>query len=127
MLLRDDTRAFGEIAPDWALKGWQLYDFLTIFGAAFGVPYQGGLAAVAWIYEACPTYDSIGVFTQSRYRRLGLGRAAARALINHIQRVRKKQALWTTQVANEPSVALARLLGFTQYASEMLYEWPSSL
>jgi RimJ/RimL family protein N-acetyltransferase len=58
---------------------------------------------------------------------LGLGRAAARALINHIQRVRKKQALWTTQVANEPSVALARLLGFTQYASEMLYEWPSSL
>jgi GNAT superfamily N-acetyltransferase len=126
LLGRDDAQAFHDIAPRWALGAWMSFDFLIHFGAAVGVPDRGGLAAAAWIYDACGTYDAIGVVTRRRYRRLGLGRAVASALIEHIQHARRKLPLWSTQARNTASVALARSLGFTRHTSEMLFEWPST-
>ena len=94
------------------------------FGAGFGVPYGDGFAALAWIFDQSAGFDAIGVFTAPRYRRLGLARAAAAALISHIARRRRKVPLWSTTPDNDASLALARSLGFTAQATEALLRWP---
>src|SRR5437764_235966 len=88
-------------------------DQLEAFGAGYGVPHGPGFAALAWVFDQSAGFDSIGVYTVPRYRRLGLGRAAAAALITHIARRRGKIPLWSTTPDNDASLALAASLGFT--------------
>ena len=123
-LTLDDGPAFRRATPDWALRGWGTFDRLLRSGAAFGVPMKdGGLAAVAWVFEADRERDSIAVATVERYRRLGLGRAAATALIGHVEGGRRKAALWTVADHNLASKALARSLGFSPRAREIVLRW----
>jgi GNAT superfamily N-acetyltransferase len=122
---RNDHDAFLDLAPDWALRGWGSYDDMTRHGAAFGVPHGDGLASVAWVQDQTERFDSIAVFTRPRYRRLGLGRAAARAAIRHTQRERGKLPLWSAAGDNPSSHALARALGFTGQSTELLLRWPA--
>ena len=61
--------------------------------------------------------------TDARYRRLGLGRAAGSALVAHVESVRRKAAIWTVADANLPSKALARSLGFSPRAREVVLRW----
>jgi GNAT superfamily N-acetyltransferase len=119
-----DADAFAATAPPWALRGWGTFSALVAFGAGYGVPDGAGFAALAWIFDQSAGFDSIGVFTVPRYRRLGLGRAAASALITHIARRRSKVPLWSTSPANHDSLALARSLGFTNQVTESLIRWP---
>jgi GNAT superfamily N-acetyltransferase len=110
--------------PPWALRGWRSFSSLIEHGAGFGAPYAGGFATVAWIYDRAENYDAVGVFTVPRFRRLGLARASASALIRHIARERGRSPLWSTPTDNEPSRSLARSLGFSVAAEEFLLHWP---
>jgi GNAT superfamily N-acetyltransferase len=123
-LVAADAAAFAATAAPWALRGWGTYSGLIAFGAAFGVPHGNTFAALAWIFDQSAGFDAIGVYTLPRYRRLGLARAAASALISHIARRRRKIPLWSSPADNEASLGLAQSLGFTAQASEALIRWP---
>jgi RimJ/RimL family protein N-acetyltransferase len=93
-------------------------------GAAFGVPTRDGkLASVAWIFEEGRERDKIGVATDPRYQRLGLGRAAASALVDHITNVRHRIPLWTAAAQNLASQNLAKSLGFSVQVTETVLRW----
>ncbi len=119
-----DFAAFTAGAPSWALRGWRSFPALVEYGAGFGVPHGSGFASIAWVFDQVDGYDSVGVFTTPRFRRLGLGRAAASALIEHIVLRRGKIPLWSTTPLNAPSRALARMLGFSVTNTETLLHWP---
>jgi GNAT superfamily N-acetyltransferase len=123
-LIASDAAGFAAVAPAWALRGWGTFSSLVAFGAGFGVPHGDTFAALAWIFDQSAGFDSIGVYTVPRYRRLGLARAAASALVSHIARRRRKIPLWSTPPENEASLGLARSLGFTAQATEALVRWP---
>ncbi len=117
---------FQRAAPDWALQGWGDFQALLRHGAIWGVPHQGGFASLAWIYDQTEQFDAVGLFTVPRFRRLGLGRACAAPLIDHIRRGRNKQPLWSTAAGNEVSRHLAQILGFTQSTTQPLCRWPAA-
>ena len=119
-----DFAAFTAGAPSWALRGWRAFPTLVEYGAAFGVPHGSGFASIAWIFDQVDGYDCVGVFTTPRFRRLGLGRAAASAMIEHIVLRRGKIPLWSTTPQNTASRALARMLGFSVSNTEALLHWP---
>jgi GNAT superfamily N-acetyltransferase len=123
-LITSDAAAFAAVAPVWALRGWGTFSSLVAFGAGFGVPHGNTFAALAWVFDQSSGFDSIGVYTVPRYRRLGLARAAASALVSQIARRRRKIPLWSTPPENEASLGLARSLGFTAQATEALVRWP---
>jgi hypothetical protein len=121
----EDGDAFVRSAPAWALRGWRSFPALIAGGAAVGVPDRAhGLAAVAWIFDQAGDFDAIAVSTAPRFRRLGLGGAAASALIDHIVRRRGRVPLWSTTPANVASLALARSLGFAHATTQTLVRWP---
>ena len=119
----DDAAAFAAVAPAWALRSWGDFDTLIERGAASGVPTRSGLAAVAWVVESNQALDKVGVATDPRFRRLGLGRAVASALVEQVERERSKLALWVVNPANTASQALARALDFTMMGTETLLRW----
>ena len=119
-----DFAPFTAAAPSWGLRGWRSFPALIEYGAAFGVPHGSGFASIAWVFDQVDGYDSVGVFTTPRYRRLGLGRASASALIEHIVLKRGKIPIWSTTPSNAPSRALARMLGFSVTGTETLLHWP---
>jgi GNAT superfamily N-acetyltransferase len=123
-LTASDADAFTAAAPEWALRGWGTFTALIAAGAAYGVPHGNTFAALAWIFDQSASFDSLGVFTHPRYRRLGLARAAATALIGHIARRRRKVPLWSSPSDNEASLGLARSVGFTRQVTEALIRWP---
>jgi GNAT superfamily N-acetyltransferase len=123
-LIASDATTFAATAPAWALRSFGSYSSLIAFGAGFAVPHRETFAALAWIYDQTAGFDAIGVYTVPRYRRLGLARAAASALIGHIARRRRKVPLWSSPADNEASLGLARSLGFTAQAFEALIRWP---
>jgi RimJ/RimL family protein N-acetyltransferase len=120
----DDGAAFEAVAPPWALRSWGDFPSLITQGAAFGVPMiSGGVASLAWTYESDLEHDKIGVATRPRYRKLGLGAAAASTLVDHIVRARRKSPLWVTTPDNPASIALAASLGFSTLVEEKLLRW----
>jgi RimJ/RimL family protein N-acetyltransferase len=108
-----DAPALAAALPPEALRSWASPKEALGRGAAFGVPRGARFLAVAWIVEQDRYHDAVGVHTEARYRRLGLGRAAARGLIDHILDRRRKLPLWAALPDNEASLALARSLGLT--------------
>jgi RimJ/RimL family protein N-acetyltransferase len=120
-----DAPAFEAVAPTWALRSWGDFASMVARGAGFGVPNgEGeGFASMAWIYESDRDHDKIGVATAAPFRRLGLGRAASMAMVEHILRDRRKAPLWTTHEGNTASMALARSLGFGSMVTETLLHW----
>ena len=100
-----DRDAFTAIAPPWGLRGWRSYPALIEHAAAFGVPDGDGFVALAWVFDQADLYDALGVYTVPRYRRLGLGRAAASALFAHVVHACGRVPLWSTRPDNEPSRA----------------------
>jgi GNAT superfamily N-acetyltransferase len=123
-LIASDAAAFAAVAPPSALRGWGSFSALIGFGAGFCVPYGDTFASLAWIFDQSTGFDAISVFTVPRYRRLGLARASASALIAHVARQRHKVPLWSTTPENDASLALARSLGFMSQATEPLIRWP---
>ena len=122
-LTLEDRTAFEAAAPPWALRSWDDFAALISRGGAFGVPMPGGFASVAWTYESDLEHDKVGVSTQPRYRRLGLGDAAASTLVDHVIRHRQRLPLWVTNPANPASIALAVSLGFSIQVEEKLLRW----
>jgi ribosomal protein S18 acetylase RimI-like enzyme len=120
-----DVSAFAATAPAWALRAWGAPRDCVLEGAAFGVPYQGSFAAMAWIGEVDQFLDAIGVYTAPRFRRLGLGRAAAMALVRHIVMDRRKCPLWATAQDNDASQGLAEALGFSLRMEEPVLRFGS--
>jgi GNAT superfamily N-acetyltransferase len=119
-----DAAAFDIAAPGWALRGWGSFGGLIERGAAFGVSDRvGSFAALAWIFEADHDCDSLAVATRPRFQRLGLGRAAGAALVAHVEAKRHKTPLWTVADVNIASKALARSLGFSPRAREVVLRW----
>jgi GNAT superfamily N-acetyltransferase len=86
-------------------------------------PATGGFAALAWTYELNLTHAKIGVVTVPRFRKLGLGRSAASALLDWIVFDRRTAPVWVTSLANPASIALARSLGFSRAIEETLLNW----
>jgi hypothetical protein len=123
-LATGDAAGFGQAAPPWALWGWRSFDELLGHGAAFGVPLSHGFAALAWVFDSAGRFDALGVATAPRFRRLGLGLAAAAALVDHVVGERGRVPLWSVRPENLPSRALARALGFALAAEETLLCWP---
>jgi len=119
----EDAGAFEEVTPAWGLRAWGDFAGLIDAGAAFGAPTRLGFGALAWIVESDHHCDKIGVATIPRFRRLGLGRASASALLGHIARDRRKHPLWTTNPGNAASLALARSLGFSAQVTETVLGW----
>lgn len=119
-----DRAAFTATAPAWALRGWQSYAELVEHGAAFGVPHGSGFAAVSWVFDQADRFDSVGVYTVPRFRRLGLGRAAAAALVEHVVGRRAKVPLWSFAPDNPASRALAAALDFAPAAVEAVLHRP---
>ena len=119
----DDRRAFEDAAPPWALRAWGSYFELLTRGSAFGVRSGSGFASLAWVFESGRRFDKVGVATVPRFQRLGLGRAAARALVMDVERTRRKRPLWTTAPDNAESLTLARALGFAGEVAEPLILW----
>jgi GNAT superfamily N-acetyltransferase len=124
-LAAGDEAAFRTAAPAWALRGWTDDRTLIDQGAACGVPHAGGFAALAWVFDATERYDALAVFTAPAFRRLGLGRASARALLDHVRRARRKVPLWSASADNTASLALAASLGFVPRAEETVLRWPA--
>jgi GNAT superfamily N-acetyltransferase len=112
-----------DLLPDWALFGWTSVRDLVEHAAGFVVPHGARYAALAWVYSQTKRYDAIGVTTAPRFRRLGLGRAVASALIHEIVHLRRKVPVWTTNPGNAASLALARSLGFSQVVAEPFLRW----
>jgi hypothetical protein len=123
-----DSLAFHRAVPWWGLSGWGSFATLLEHGAAFGVMErrgkEPGLMSIAWIFDQAGPYDAIGVSTDPKYQRLGLGKATASALIDHILNVRGKVPLWSAPASNEASIGLARALGLSPVARETLLSWP---
>ncbi len=119
----DDAGAFEAVAPLWALRPWGDFATLVDRGAAFGVPTRSGLAAVAWVVESDHDFDKVGVATDPRFLRLGLGKAVASALMGQIEEDRRKHPLWVVNPSNLASLALARSLGFSDPVTETLLRW----
>jgi RimJ/RimL family protein N-acetyltransferase len=124
-LTAKDSAAFlaSEIAPEWALSGWRTFRDLAERGAGYVVPFGVGCAAVSWIYSQAGPYEAIGVATAARYRRLGLGKAVASALVAEILEDRGKIPIWTSTPENAASLATAEALGFSAVASETCLRW----
>jgi GNAT superfamily N-acetyltransferase len=120
-----DAEAFlaPEIALEWALAGWGTFRDLIKRGAAFGVPFGARLAATSWVYSQAGDYEAIGVSTDPRFQRLGLGKAVASALVSEVLRKRRKVPLWTTAPENAASIATAQSLGFSIAATETSLRW----
>ena len=120
-----DRRAFRGVTPSWACRAWLRYDRLITHGAAFGVRNKDddGFLSVAWIFDQAGPFDAIGVATKPRFQRLGLGRASASELIDHIINIRGKVPLWSTSPVNDSSRELALALGFSRVAVEPLFLW----
>lgn len=121
----EDEGAFLRVAPEWALQGWETLGALLRHGAAFGVRHGGGLIALAWILEQSERYDALGAFSVPAYRRLGLARAATRALIEHVVKERRRIPIWSAREDHEASIGLAWSLGFRACAEEPVYVWPA--
>lgn len=119
-----DAEAFTEAAPEWALRCWPGFDVMIRRGCAMGVPFGNGFASLAWVLDQTESFDAIGVYTAPRYRQLGLARAAAAALIEHIISGRRKIPLWATSTMNVASQALAGSLGLTPRIFENVFRWP---
>jgi len=121
-----DARSFAACSPEWALRGWGEFGRLIEKGAAIGVPTRDGrFASLAWIFEADHNRDALAIATDLRFQRLGLGRAAASALIDCVEAERRKTALWTVSSTNLASKALARSLGFSPRSRESVLRWYS--
>jgi RimJ/RimL family protein N-acetyltransferase len=123
-LTLDDAAAFRSSAPSWALRCWSSFESLIGRGAVFGVPHGDAFASLAWVLDRTESYDAIGVHTAPRYRNLGLARAAASVLVEHIIHQRRKVPLWAASSENPASQALARSIGFTPRVTEVVYHWP---
>jgi ribosomal protein S18 acetylase RimI-like enzyme len=115
-----DAPALAAALPSWAMRAWDSPEECLARGAVIGVPYRDGFASLAWVTESDRHFDALGVWTDPRYRRLGLGRAAASALIEHVLGPRRKDPLWATTAENAASKALADSLGFTLELDEPL-------
>ncbi len=124
-LERGDGAAFLRSAPRWALRGWGTFEALMSGGGAVGVPFEGGFASLAWVFEASGRYDSLGVHTVERLRRLGLGWAVAHAMMARVVGERGKFPLWSLAAGNTASASLARRLGLEWAADQVLWRWPS--
>jgi GNAT superfamily N-acetyltransferase len=123
-LQAEDHARFMAVAPSWAMRGWDSPTELIEQGTAFGVPFGEGFVAISWILEQDHSIDLIGVHVAARYRRLGLGRAVASVLVNHVILERRKCPLWVAADENLASRALARRLGFSLMFQETLLRWP---
>lgn len=119
-----DLPAFTSGAPGWGLRGWRSFPALIEHGAAIGAPHGPGFAALAWVFDQADGYDALGVYTAPRFRRLGLGRAVAASLVEHVVSRRGKVPLWSTPADDDASRGLARALGFSVAATETLLRWP---
>ncbi len=119
----DSEAGFRQLAPSWALRSWGSFEALIESGLAIGVATAEGWIALAWTYESDLIHDKIGVVTHPRYRRLGLGRDVAGALVDAIVNDRRKRPIWVTSSENTASIALANSLGFRNPDSETLLIW----
>ena len=119
----DDADAFADAAPPWALRAWGGFADLLDHGVAFGAPGRSGLGAVAWVVESDHHLDKLGVTTDPRFRRLGLGQAVASALLDEVTFERHRHPLWVTDPANTASIRLAHSLGFRTRIRETLLRW----
>lgn len=119
----EDAGAFEAVAPSWSLRSWGDFASLIERGAAFGVPDGPRLAALAWVVESDLEFDKVGVATDPRFARLGLGRAVASALIGQIEGERARRPLWVVHPGNLGSIALAQSLGFAHRITENLLRW----
>jgi hypothetical protein len=123
----DSAMLVSDVAPEWALFGWRSFHDLIENGVGFVVPFEDGIASMAWVYSQAGRYEAIGVSTRPRFRRLGLGRAAASALACEIVHQRGRIPIWTTTAGNTTSHAMARSLGFTLAGSETVLRWRPGL
>lgn len=119
-LTASDRGAFLAAAPPWALRGWARFENLIAQGAAFGVRVGNGFGSLAWIDATDGRYETVGVFTLTRFRRLGLGRSTSTALLQHILADRQASPLWACDSENTASIALAASLGLVATISEPL-------
>ena len=117
-----DVQAFEHLVPTWGWRSWQSPMACLVEGQAVLVPYRHQLVSAAWVVEDDGQRAALGVFTDPRYRQLGLATAAVSALLRD-RRLRHREPFWFTGPDNAVSAHLATRLGLTRKRSEGLLAW----
>lgn len=83
---------------------------------------DGEVVSLAHTFAWCPMYVDLGVTTHEQFRNQGMATAAAAIVANEIQK-RGRVPVWSTGLDNEPSMRIAKTLGFRE-TSRRLYLIP---
>ena len=104
-------RITGRIVPSWS---WDTPEqFLTNDGIGYCVMYGETVAAAAFTAAASSVFADIGVETAEDFRRMGLAKAAAAAVMREIT-AQGKTPVWAHHIANTGSMRTAEALGFVR-------------
>ena len=100
----------GRIVPAWS---WESPEQFFAHGFGYCVMHKNTAAAAAFTAAAAADAVDIGVETAENYRRQGLAKIAAAAVMREAQQ-RGKAAVWAHHAANTGSMKTAQALGFSQ-------------
>ncbi len=100
----------GRIIPAWS---WESPEQFFTHGFGYCIMHKNAAAAAAFTAAAAADAVDIGVETAEAYRRQGLAKIAAAAVIREAQQ-RGKAAVWAHHAANIGSMKTAQALGFSQ-------------
>lgn len=104
----------------WAAYGSP--DAMLREGIAYARYLRAELIALACIAGSTERYDAIAAYTIERTRRNGFARECAQRLIGAIVNERGRAPVLTTDTANEAALSLARSLGMTERADQIVYD-----
>lgn len=93
---------------------WRTPDDFIHHAVASIALYRGQMAAICYSAATADQKAEIDVITLPKYRRLGLGKAAAAAFVQSCQRL-KIEPLWDCFTNNLPSMELARTMGYLPF------------
>lgn len=103
-------RMSGHIVPAWS---WDTPERFLANGFGYCVMHGETVAAAAFTAAVTAKYADIGVETAADYRRMGLAKAAAAAVMREIA-AQGKMPVWAHHIANTGSMRTAESLGFVR-------------
>ncbi len=113
LLTYEDAIFLSTLSPEiqWISKTWGGSAKLAGSGCAWAVFADSRIASIACTFFIGGKYEDIGIVTEPEYRGRGFASACAGALIEDIF-YRGHLPSWSTSPDNEPSLRIARKLGF---------------